>query len=57
MERIFLKDVGKNFKAGERRDYPHDTWVGIARAAGRSLEKITKQVDEFAHDAVTRKGG
>lgn len=41
-ERIFTRDVGKNFKKGERRDYPAHTWAQIAKNAKKPLNSFSK---------------
>lgn len=41
MERVFTKDIGKNFKAGEVKDFPVQTW--------KQIEKSAKQrIDDFS---------
>ena len=32
MQRRFTKDVGKHFREGQIEDYPHTTWINIARS-------------------------
>jgi len=42
VERVFTRDVGKNFKKGEVRDYPASTWQQIAKSAKLKLEAFSK---------------
>lgn len=56
MQRVFTKDVGAHFKAGEIRDYPHDVWVGIAQSAHKGLDEISVTVEGQAKAAAERDG-
>ena len=59
MQRKFTKDVGKNFKAGNLRDYPLYVWKQIARDARMDLDKFSEEVVDEAKEptvaAVPRK--
>ena len=46
MERIFTKDVGKNFKRGQVKEYPITTWRDIAASVKRPLDSFSKPTDE-----------
>ena len=45
MERVFIKDVGKNFKRGDVKDYPITTWRDIEASAKRPLDSFSKPVE------------
>ena len=51
-ERIFLKDVGINFKRGDVREFPRDTWQNIEQSAGESLDSFTVDLHEAALEYV-----
>jgi hypothetical protein len=57
MERIFTKDVGRNFKQGEIRDYALATWREIARSAKQDLDDFTTPVIEAAKAAAMARQG
>lgn len=46
MQRVFTRDVGRNFKRGEARDLPMPTWTGIAASEGKPLDAFSRPVDE-----------
>lgn len=52
MELVFTRDVpgrhGIKFHAGERRDWPRDTWNRIAESLGVPLKDIAITPDEAA---------
>ncbi len=57
MERVFTEDILKDdgsvrFGAGEVRDFPRDTWEGLARTLGCSLKDFTDTVTDFARKVV-----
>ena len=45
MERVFTKDIGKNFKRGEVKDYPITTWRDIEASAKRPLDSFSKPTE------------
>lgn len=55
VERVFTKDVGRNFHEGEKRDYPQSTWDQIAKNAKQKLDKITKLVTHVEPSATETK--
>ena len=48
MLRIFTKDVGKNFKKGEQKDYTQNIWEQISKSAQMPLEKFTAPLADAA---------
>jgi len=52
MERVFTKNVGKKFKAGDIRDYPLATWKAIARDAMAPLKYFSQPVKEAVKEMV-----
>lgn len=42
MERRFLRDVGKRFKAGQVCDFPQGTWNQIAVNVGEPLDAFSE---------------
>lgn len=44
MQRVFTKNVGKNFQKGDIRDYPVGVWRDIARSAKEELEHFSATV-------------
>lgn len=43
MERIFLKDIGKNFKKGQVKNYPRSVWEQIEKSAGEKLADFSSE--------------
>lgn len=53
MERVFTQDVLAangvvKFAAGERREYPQTTWLGIASSAEMDLDEFTSTPEQIA---------
>ena len=51
MERVFKRDVKRadgavRFAAGAVRDYPKDTWRGLAKSLGVTIEDFTMSKEE-----------
>lgn len=48
MERMFTRDVGKNFKKGETKDFILETWESIAKTEGAPLDDFSCTLEEIA---------
>jgi len=53
VQRVFLKNIHKadgelKFRAGDAKDYPRDTWEGVARSAGKTVDEISAPTNEAA---------
>lgn len=55
MERIFLKDIGKNFKKGDVKDYPRSTWEQIEKSAGEKLADFSNLTNDFIKNSFDHK--
>lgn len=44
MQRVITKTIGKNFQAGDLRDYSLITWREIARSAKQDLDAFSKPI-------------
>jgi hypothetical protein len=45
--RRFKQDAPTRFAKGDVRDYPHQTWLQIAKSARVPLDKLTEPVPEL----------
>lgn len=57
MERVFLKDVGKNFKKGMVKDFPRSVWEQIEKSAGEKLAGFSVERKSFVEVKDTSKRG
>lgn len=54
MERVFTKDVGRNFKRGDVREYPVAVWLNIQRAAKQPMDRFSRPVTDIVKDATAK---
>ena len=52
MNRIFTKDIGKNFKRGQILDLSHSQWNAVAKSAKAGLNSFSKPVDAVLRESV-----
>lgn len=56
MERVFTKNVGRNYQAGDVKDLPLGTWRHIAKnLKAKDLSDFSKPVNEAIQDSIKRK--
>jgi len=55
MERVFTEPHGR-FEAGDKKDYPMQTWNNVAQTIGKPLESFTVTADQAAEEFAETRG-